>query len=395
MKKPGIAGVGCALLDILYPDADFEDAEFGHFASRESGDGGLVPGQLVFASAVESFSGVATNEIVSRLCRGAASSQNLGGPAIVALVLAAQVLSPESIPVRYFGYRGDDEFGDVIASIVAKTPLDLADLRRKPGSSPSTRVLSDPNAQDGAGERLFINTLGVADRFRVRDIPAEFFDYETVFFGGTALVPRLHADLGLALHTAKTAGSLTVVGTVYDFLNESRSPGELWPLGDGQRDYPLVDLIVTDAEEARRLTGVENEVDAVRVFLEWGAGAAIVTAGASPVTFGARTGRFSETAITTLPVSDEVRRRADETEPASRDTTGCGDNFVGGVLASIARQSSRGASAIDVHTAVIEGICAGAAAWFQLGGTYIEPISGSAAKRIDELRAAYLRQIGA
>lgn len=395
MLKPGVAGVGCALLDILHPDARFRGEVFERFASRSAGDGGLVPGQLVFASALEAYADTPVDAIVAELSSGAEPSQNLGGPAVVALVLAAQVLAPDLIPVRYFGLRGDDEFGETIKTIVERTPLDHSGYRRSPGASPSTRVLSDPEAQDGAGERIFINTLGVAERFRVRDIPAEFFDYEVSFFGGTALVPRLHEELGMALHSARSRGAITVVGTVYDFLNETQAPGELWPLGDGQRDYPLVDLIVTDAEEARRLTGEDAPIAALRRFLDWGAGAAIVTAGAEPVAIAAaKTGRFVPCEPTVLPVSSEVRRLADTVDPTSRDTTGCGDNFMGGVLSSIARDRARGRMRPDLTAAAIEGISAGAGAWFQLGGTYIEPHMGAAQERIDHFREAYHRQIG-
>ncbi len=392
--RDGIAGVGCALLDMLYPDARFSGDAFSRYASRSPGDGGLVPGQLVFSSALDRFAGVPAASVVAELCGGSEPHRNLGGPAIVALVLAAQVLAPHNIPVRYFGFRGDDEIGSSIERIVARTPLGLDGLRRRPGESPSTRVLSDSSAEGGAGERLFINTLGVAEHFRVRDIPAEFFDYDIAFFGGTALVPRLHAELGVALHSARTRGAMTVVGTVYDFLNESRSPDALWPLGEGQRDYPLIDLIVTDAEEARRLTGARVPADAVRRFLEWGSGAAVVTSGADPVTFGASEGRFREAAVATLPVSDEVRRLADTTDPAARDTTGCGDNFMGGILSSIALQRKSVTAPLDLTEAAIDGVCAGAAAWFQLGGTYVEPEPGAALSRIERLRSAYRKQVG-
>lgn len=372
-----------------------------------------MPGNLVFGKALEAFAGVGVDRIVAEVCAGAEPASNLGGPAVVALVHAAQVLAPVGLPVRYFGIRGDDDIGAELSAIVEKTPLPSDDYRRVAGQSPNTRVLSDPLANDGAGERTFINTIGVAERFRVDSIPGEFSHYDVALFGGTALVPNLHAELGKALHYSKLRSQLTVVATVYDFLNESRAPNELWPLGDGQHDYPLIDLVITDGEEARRLTGESKPADAVRRFLAWGAGAAIVTEGDRPVTFAANAGRaFAETQVTTLPVSEEVRRRADAVDASKRDTTGCGDNFAGAVVADIARQLAglgdagarrpvmRPADAgvhqrtVDLTAAVIEGICAGAAAWFQLGGTWIEPAPGAAIARIARFRDAYLQQMG-
>lgn len=395
-RQRGIAGVGCALLDILHADASFAGPGFDRYASRVPGDGGLVPGQLVFTEALEAFAGVSVDRIVGEICGGAPAETNLGGPAIVALVHAAQVLGPARIPVRFFGLRGNDDVGARIAEIVHQTPLDPRDYRPVDGPSPATRVLSDPSANGGAGERTFINTIGVADRFRVRTMPAEFFAYDIAFFGGTALVPTLHAELGEALHSARSRGQLTVVATVYDFLNESRAPTGLWPLGDGQRDYPLIDLLITDAEEARRLTGCDAPADAVRRMLDWGAGAAIVTHGERPVTFATATGRrFAASSVATLPVSDEVQRRAASVDPANRDTTGCGDNFAGGVLTHLAGAlAAHPATPVDLSEAVVQGVCAGAAAWFQLGGTYVESQPGEVARRVESFRSAYLRQVG-
>lgn len=400
-RRAGIAGIGCALLDVLYPDADFTSTAFAQVTSRAGGDGGLVPGQLVFAEALEAFAGRDTETIVGDICGPAAPAYNLGGPAIVALVHAAQVLSDSTgggstLPVRYFGLRGDDAFGAMLRDFVAATPLPVDDYRVATGSSPSTRVLSDPRAANGEGERTFINTIGVADRFLVRSIPAEFFAYDVAFFGGTALVPNLHADLGRALHSSRSRGQFTVVATVFDFKNEAAAPEKLWPLGDGQNDYPLIDLLITDAEEARRLSGYAEPEQAVRQFLAWGAGSAIVTSGGEPVTFAAREdGRLAAEEVRTLPVSDEVRRRGAEVDSSQRDTTGCGDNFAGGVIAEIARQRAAAPEqSVRLEPAVIEGICAGAAAWFQLGGTFVEPEAGAAVRRLQPIRTAYLRQIG-
>lgn len=393
MRKPGIAGVGCALLDILYPDAKFNSPGFDRYRSQKPGDGGLVPGQLVFASALESYAGVSIDRVIDEICGTATPHRNLGGPAIVALVLASQLLAHRNIPVEYYGVRGNDDIGDRIEEIIGRTGIDVSGLRRRRGTSASTRVLSDPSAANGGGERTFINDLGVAADFRVRDIPAEFFDRQVAYFGGTGLVPRLHEEIGEALYTARGLGSFTVVATVYDFLNESRAPDQLWPLGNGQRDYPLIDLLIADAEEAHRLSGQPLPASAIRQFLDWGAGAAIVTSGADPVWFGARPHRFAEIAITSLPVSAEVARRAPTADSSSRDTTGCGDNFAGGVLASITTQLATRTD-LDLRTAVIEGVAAGAAAWFQLGGTRIETYPGETRERVTEFREAYYDQIG-
>ena len=215
IQNPGIAGIGCALLDILHPDASIESEAFERYRSRTPGDGGLVPGQLVFASALSEFSEKQVDEIVAEICGDSPPESNIGGPAIVALILAAQMLKPNGIPVRFFGVRGTDEIGKTLGRLVRKTPLRFDDYIVRDGTSPSTRVLSDPHADNGAGERTFINEIGVAAEFGTEEIPDVFFHYHVAFFGGTAVLPKIHANIGIPLRRAKQNGALTIVATVY------------------------------------------------------------------------------------------------------------------------------------------------------------------------------------
>ena len=394
MSNVSIGSVGCCVLDILYPDADLSSAGRELYCSRTPGDGGLVPGGLVFAEEIERFAGTSAEEIARAVSRGAGTKSNVGGPAATALIHAAQVLGPEAVSAYFYGVRGDDALGEQLAALLDRTPLECSGVRVAPGRTPSTIVLSDPMAA-GGGERTFINTIGVAAEFRAVDVAESFFAHPITFFGGTALVPRLHAELGSILRRARAAGSLTVVGPVYDFLNEKRNPDGLWPMGNGQNDYDAVDLVVCDREEARRLTGCDSLSDALARFAQWGASGAVITDGGSPVHFSASGGRFRKCDVSILPPSAEVARRASGIPGTERDTTGCGDNFAGGILVSLARQLSADADRpLDLRTAVIEGVAAGAAAWFFLGSTWMETRRGEKAEMVNEFREAYLRQIG-
>ncbi len=74
-----------------------------------------------------------------------------------------------------------------------------------------------------------------------------------------------------------------------------------------------------------------------------------------------------------MPVSDAVRDDLRAHPERRGDTTGCGDNFVGGMLHSLALQStSRARGELNLPQAVAVAICAGGAACFQVGGTYVE-----------------------
>ena len=52
-----ISGVGCSLVDRLYNDVSFSAESFIPYLSKEKGDGGLTPGQLVFKEEFEKFAG--------------------------------------------------------------------------------------------------------------------------------------------------------------------------------------------------------------------------------------------------------------------------------------------------------------------------------------------------
>jgi sugar/nucleoside kinase (ribokinase family) len=198
------------------------------------------------------------------------------------------------------------------------------------------------------------------------------------------------------LRRAKSAGAFTVVNTVYDFMAESEDPEGRWTLGSDE-SYRFVDLIITDLEEARRLTGREGAPEAVRWFLEQGVRAAIVTSGAEPVWFAATAGdgidsREAEPGEPrSLPVFSEFRTLNSEA-CASGDTTGCGDNFCGGVVAEIARSidaSGAKEARYSLETAVRGGIAAGALCLTYVGGTMLEKDKGQKQAMVADVRDQY------
>ena len=89
MGHASIGGVGCCVLDILYPDADFSSPTFERLRSTRPGDGGLQPGGLVFADEIERFSGMTPEQIAAAVGAGTPPTRNVGGPAAAALVHAA------------------------------------------------------------------------------------------------------------------------------------------------------------------------------------------------------------------------------------------------------------------------------------------------------------------
>jgi sugar/nucleoside kinase (ribokinase family) len=385
-----IHGAGCSLVDNLYNKVSFESVEFRRYASRSAGDGGLVAGELVFAEDLAAFGGKEYQAILREITgRTEPDHYNVGGPAIVPLVHAAQIFAEGEHRVAFSGVLGDDVNGERILNTLSAVPIDLTAYRSIEGPTPATDVLSDPGYDRGRGERTFINKLGAAVSPRAGEFSDSFFRGDIVFFGGTALVPPVHDKLTELSARARADGSLVVLSTVYDFRNQKSRPEAPWPLVD---DYRLVDLVVTDLVEALRITGEGEARAAVDWFISRGAGGAVVTRGPEPVVFAASDSCFEAASLSELPVCrsiDAERRR----HSRAYDTTGCGDNFLGGVLVSLASQLSERRRSFDLSRVVAEGNIAGGYAATYLGGLYHEAKPGDKKREIERVRRAYQEEV--
>lgn len=381
MRKIKVAGVGCCLLDRIYDDVDFTSDAFHRYSSRQSGDGGLEPGKLTFEEELERFCGRPFCDVLPELTGGRPPvKENVGGPCIVALIHAAQMAFAES-QVSLYGCRGDDTVGRQLLQRLQRTPIDLSHYRvEEGGETASTVVLSDPRHDGGHGERTFVNTIGAAWHYLPQEVDDSFFGADICVFGGTALVPAINDNLADLLRKARAQGSLTVVNTVYDSLSEKAKPSVRWPLGSGDDCYFLTDLLITDNEEALRLSGQPTTTDAIAMFRDHGARAVIVTNGAHDVQLWADSARLGHVDLTAMPVSQavgEVLRYG-----VQGDSTGCGDNFAGGVIASLAQQLYHGATMLDLREACRWGIVSGGITCFYYGGTYEERQPGEKLQKL-------------
>lgn len=392
MSRPIIvSGVGCCLVDRIFNGMDFTSPTFSTYLSKKPSDGGLVPGKLEFEENFEQFAGKRFPEILAELTQGRpADNENIGGPAIVALINTAQ-LTQEKADVRFYGCYGDDAVGQQLLALLGRTPINLVGYTRVPGSeTASTSVFSDPNYDEGNGERIFVNTIGASWQLLPESITDEFYQSDICLFGATALVPKIHEALDTLVPKAKEQGALTVVTTVYDTLNE-RKQLERWPLGASDETYRHTDLLITDHEEALRLSGKQTVEEALEFFREKGTGAAIVTHGSKNVLLYADSPLFGHIAPMKMPVSAAVGERLKS--GVKGDTTGCGDNFAGGVVASLVDQKAAGAnSSLDLIEACRWGIISGGFTCFCLGGTYYEKQPGEKRAQLEELYEAYLQQ---
>jgi sugar/nucleoside kinase (ribokinase family) len=391
-EKVIVSGVGCCLVDILYNDIDFSSDTIRPYLSKKRGDGGLSPGKLVFLEEFEKYCGASFDNVLKKITGGRAYDKiNIGGPSIVSLIHAAQLTGKEQCEIRFYGRGGKDKAGQYLLSSLKKTPVVLKDYILINDRTPSTIVLSDPSFDNGHGERMFINSIGAAWKYRPEQLDDDFFSSKIVVFGGTALVPLIHDNLTMLLKKAKSRGCITIVNTVFDFRNEKINPSEKWPLGESDESYSYIDLLITDKEEALRLSGENGLNSALKFFVRKKISSLIITDGSKNIVTYSDGRFFNTTGFKEMPVSEKITEEL-KTKKVG-DTTGCGDNFAGGVIASVVNQMQKGLKKFDLHESCIWGIVSGGFTCFYVGGTYFEKAKGEKLAKIKPYYEAYKKQI--
>ena len=212
-----------------------------------------------------------------------------------------------------------------------------------------------------------------------------------VVFGGTALVPNVHDNLSDLLKKAKTGNAVTIVNTVFDFRSEKNDPSKRWPLGKSDESYCYLDLLITDKEEALRLSGATVIEQAIKFFISKKVSSFIITDGSRDITLYSDGRFFTPAGVTNMPVSERITEEL--TKFPGGDTTGCGDNFTGGVIASMVNQMAHKACQPDLREACCWGIVSGGFTCFYVGGTYLENYSGEKLKRIQPYYESYKLQM--
>ncbi len=390
-----INGVGSCLVDNLYSPVDFSSSRFSGYCSKTSGDGGLVPGQLVFGEDLEKFSGCEYSSILKELTGGASPvSVNIGGPCIAALINLQCLLHGSDAQTAFYGYRGDDPNGKFLADRLQSSGLDLSNYQAQTGVTPFTDVLSDPDYLNGQGERTFVHYLGLAGSYSTQDISSNFFDADICVYGGTGILPVLHSQLSDVLKTGKKFGCLNFVNTVYDFRNQQENPDKPWPLVSDPDDFKEIDLLLMDNEEALRISGTSDNVKALLFFKDAGVRVCVITHGAKPIAAfsdGSLCHKVDSLEMPVLAAAGEWMKATDY----HGDTTGCGDNFAGGVMASIALQMQRlEPGTLNLEDAISWGAASGGFACTYIGGVYAEQTPGEKLEKIREAHKLYRKQIG-
>ena len=391
-----ISGTGCALADYLYSNISFQNPKFKKYLSKEAGDGGLEVGKLVFTEELEKFAGKSFQRIISEIIGiREPDAFNIGGPSLVALIHASQMLDRKHFNVKFFGIAGTDDTANKIFDILRRLPLNIRNYSVTGHRvTPFTYVLSDSDYDDGQGERTFVNSIGAAWDYFPQQLTREFFHSHIVCFGGTALVPRLHDNLAQLLQKAKCNKCITVVNTVFDFRNEKNNPGKPWPLVEDEESYALIDVLIMSCDEAIKISGKQTLNDAIGFFRLTQVSTFIITNGTNNLVACSKGGLFKKTELIKLPVSQKVIQDL-KLNPALRgDTTGCGDNFAGGVISAIAWQlKDRQKGDFDLVEALSWGIASGGFSCYTIGGMYLERSKDEKKVAVEQIQKEYLKQI--
>jgi sugar/nucleoside kinase (ribokinase family) len=148
-----------------------------------------------------------------------------------------------------------------------------------------------------------------------------------------------------------------------------------------------------DWDEARRLSGQDSLAGIDAFFSASGVSLFAITHGAKEFYVRSDGRIFEETPLLAFPVCELVGRELAEFPERRGDTTGCGDNFAGGFVASFVRQLLEGRrSALSVRDAASWAAASGGFACFTLGGTYFEKEPGEKLRALRRYRDAWLDQ---
>jgi sugar/nucleoside kinase (ribokinase family) len=225
-----------------------------------------------------------------------------------------RALGPLGEPAFAVCRLGSDATGDMVAAELA-TWADARWISRSSTAATSgTVVFVLPD-----GERSFIHAKGANTEFAASHVPLADLAAAGVRYlhlGYALLLPALDgAPMGALLSEARALGMTTSLDMTWD--PTGRWMHDIGPL------LPHVDIFCPNDAEATALTGCADPTQAALALIEAGVRQlAIVTRGAAGVTAAWADGRTRS-----FPASPA----------AVVDTTGAGDCFYGGLLASLAR----------------------------------------------------------
>ncbi len=263
----------------------------------------------------------------------------IGSSSVITACGAARL----GLRVAMAGVVGDDAFGRFMLDAMRERDLDTTACRIEPGRPTGASVILG-NGTD----RAILTAPGTTAMLRASDIPpgllarARHLHVGSWFLQGPAA-----PDLAVMLGAARTAGLTTSIDPNWD-------PSERWD-GSFATAAAAVDVILPNAAEACRLTGLDDPEAAARALARPG------RRGSGP-TVVVKLGAGGALAAT--PDGTVARAAAIEVEPV--DTTGAGDSFDAGFLAAWLEGR-------PLEACLRFGVACGSLSTLALGGTEAQP----------------------
>lgn len=204
---------------------------------------------------------------------------------------------------------GSDGFGRFIEQKLREEHVNLEGLKFYEGANTSSSVV----LSNRDGERSFLHYLGTNGILSEEHIDLGIIrQCDLLFIAGSLLMPAFDGEpTARILKTAKELGKLTVMDTAWD------STGR-W-MDVIKCCIPYIDFFMPSIEEARMISGKENEREIADGFLKMGAKAVVIKLGSKGCYVRDKENDFYVDAFKVRAV----------------DTNGAGDAFVAGFITGL------------------------------------------------------------
>jgi sugar/nucleoside kinase (ribokinase family) len=387
-----LSGTGAWVIDeICDVRSVASDQSVKQYFSSESNPRGIVRGAAILKTDLERQFGQSIDRILGEILVPGRSQKTLGGVAAATLIGASQMLEGHGTDVFFYTNVGDDENGRIALDQLSRSPLRLDKVRKKRARCPTSIILNEAPAGDTRQERSFLSESNAGKDLMLdpSDLDNDFYASDISFFASLFWEPRIKADLTRILRKCKESGSITAIGASSD--PNLRGVTRRWELGDREEMYRYLDILVMDKSEALAYSGETELGRAFEYFKKAGVKSFLVTDGLEPTSFFSDGSVFRE-AEGRLPTAQSIIRDKETGRLPTGDTVGCGDNFAGGVLASLVTQLESGQRPSIEDAAILGNLC-GAFASSYPGGTYYEQEAGEKRKRIEAYLGPYKQDL--
>ena len=216
-------------------------------------------------------------------------------------------LARHGVTVATIGVVGDDVAGRLMASMMDDHGIDTSGLRVHPTLQTSMSM----HAIGPDGERRPIHIVGANRSITLDDLAGvAAAGARVVHFGGLDVMPQLWADAPALVASWRRAGAIVTL----DLLGRPAGTTVDWTAV-----LTNVDWFLPNDAQLLQLSGTSTARDAAAWALDRGARHVVVTLGGDGALFA------TPTDVVVVPAR----------EVEVRDTTGCGDAVVGGLIAAL------------------------------------------------------------